>query len=254
MSHSFRTQGDVIPQRLSSSTSRVESQSADRDIDAAQSHTILSSSPIDVAPIQSSTGLDTSPPSSSSSNGSQNNERSKPSRSPNPKRHHRIPSTGGRALVMDVAQALEEHEKHVRDLTYTSQSSQDKLAAEEDAAPELPTAQKDVQIDLSQDVKKRNGSLGPAKMEQRRSSYEKYSAFIMPPLAEVPTPVHSPAGTLARGDKVDRIQPLPTMQEQPREEKRLVSAPQELPVPRAESVRKPPPFTSMYKQCCQGRH
>nr|VWO97078.1 Mixed-linked glucanase [Ganoderma boninense] len=33
-------------------------------------------------------------------------------------------------------------------------------------------------------------------LEKRKSSYEKYSAFIMPPLAEERTPVASPAGTL----------------------------------------------------------
>ena len=33
-------------------------------------------------------------------------------------------------------------------------------------------------------------------LEKRKSSYEKYSAFIMPPLAEERTPVTSPAGTL----------------------------------------------------------
>ena len=33
-------------------------------------------------------------------------------------------------------------------------------------------------------------------LEKRKSSYEKYSAFFMPPLAEERTPVASPAGTL----------------------------------------------------------
>ncbi len=33
-------------------------------------------------------------------------------------------------------------------------------------------------------------------LEKRKSSYERYSAFIMPPLAEERTPVASPAGTL----------------------------------------------------------
>lgn len=33
-------------------------------------------------------------------------------------------------------------------------------------------------------------------LEKRKSSYEKYSAFILPPLAEERTPVASPAGTL----------------------------------------------------------
>ena len=40
-------------------------------------------------------------------------------------------------------------------------------------------------------------------LEKRKSSYEKYSAFIMPPLAEERTPVPSPAGTLKQNTAPD---------------------------------------------------
>ncbi len=42
----------------------------------------------------------------------------------------------------------------------------------------------------------RPNAISAPPLEKRKSSYEKYSAFIMPPLAEERTPVPSPAGTL----------------------------------------------------------
>lgn len=49
----------------------------------------------------------------------------------------------------------------------------------------------------------RNNGAAPAltapALERRKSSYEKYSSFVLPPVKEERTPVSSPAGTLARG-------------------------------------------------------
>ncbi|KAG1751537.1 uncharacterized protein EDB91DRAFT_611942 [Suillus paluster] len=85
--------------------------------------------------------------------------------SPSPAKHGRIPSTGNRATVMDVAQALSEAQPG-NDCTLSPPS------------PRIP-------------------SLGP-QAEKRKPSAEKYSCFMMPPLKEERTPVSSPAVTLAK--------------------------------------------------------
>ncbi|KAH9061391.1 hypothetical protein EDB87DRAFT_1611575 [Lactarius vividus] len=72
-----------------------------------------------------------------------------------PRRQSRIPSTGSRALVMDVAQALQE--AHV--------------------PPEA-----EVQIKGSIAPQRAEGHAPP--MEKRKSSHDKYTAFIMSPLIE----------------------------------------------------------------------
>ncbi|KAG1752937.1 hypothetical protein EDB19DRAFT_1670672 [Suillus lakei] len=82
--------------------------------------------------------------------------------SPSPTKNGRIPSTGNRATVMDVAQAL-------------SEAQQDSALSPPPSIPPL----------ISQ-------------AEKRKSSVEKYSSFMMPPLKEEKTPVSSPAGTLAK--------------------------------------------------------
>jgi len=85
--------------------------------------------------------------------------------SPSPAKHGRIPSTGNRATVMDVAQALNEVQQG-NDSTVRPQSPR---------------------------------SLSPnPQNEKSKSSFEKYSSFMMPPLKEERTPVSSPAGTLAK--------------------------------------------------------
>lgn len=86
---------------------------------------------------------------------------------PSPMKHGRIPSTGNRALVMDVAQALNEAQ----------------LGNDDDSA--------------MGPLSLRTMSLSP-QTEKRKSSFEKYSSFMMPPLKEEKTPVSSPAGTLAK--------------------------------------------------------
>jgi hypothetical protein len=84
--------------------------------------------------------------------------------SPSPTKHNRIPSTGNRATVMDVAQALSEAQQG------------------NDPTPGTPPRI----LPLS------------SQTEKRKPSFEKYSSFVMPPLKEERTPVPSPAGTLAK--------------------------------------------------------
>ncbi|KAG7446222.1 uncharacterized protein BT62DRAFT_104514 [Guyanagaster necrorhizus] len=102
-------------------------------------------------------------------------------KSPVPSRHSRIPSSGNRATIMDVAQAFNK-----------STSS----AEAEMPVPPLPAEINEQYSPIA------HSRLSPQPMspaEKRRSSYEKYSAIAMPPLKEEATPISSPAGTLSRG-------------------------------------------------------
>ncbi|KAL4253516.1 hypothetical protein ABKN59_002115 [Abortiporus biennis] len=129
--------------------------------------------------------------------------------SPRTPRHVRIPSTGNRATVMDVARALSEHEKQ----TQKSPGEGDDLASSpveekpNQASQGVHNDNNGVEADIPPpDVKSMVKNWGPRQsngvqpsspqMEKRKSSYEKYSAFIMPPLEEERTPIQSPAGTL----------------------------------------------------------
>ncbi|GLB37538.1 hypothetical protein LshimejAT787_0405890 [Lyophyllum shimeji] len=100
-----------------------------------------------------------------------------PSYESHPTKHTRIPSTGNRATVMEVAQALSESEAL--------------------QTPEKPPALPDSPQTM---VPNRPRSLAPLPVhaEKRRSSYEKYSSLMLPPLKEETTPVTTPAGTLSR--------------------------------------------------------
>lgn len=105
---------------------------------------------------------------------------------PSPTRHARIPSTGNRALVMEVAQALsdaaqqQEKEKEEKEKENTS------VSAPAPAPTFMPARQAPS-----------TGLGGPA-TEKRKSSYERYSAIAMPPLVEERTPAATPAHTLSR--------------------------------------------------------
>ncbi|KAH9945670.1 hypothetical protein B0H21DRAFT_860691 [Amylocystis lapponica] len=116
-------------------------------------------------------------------------------------RHTRIPSTGNRATVMDVAQAF-----HARGaieppnsttstgavVTPVDEVSLTKSESEEDALP-LPDVKS-----LVANWGPGNGAVHLPSADKRKSSFEKYSAIALPPLQEEKTPVSSPAGTLAR--------------------------------------------------------
>jgi hypothetical protein len=94
-------------------------------------------------------------------------------------RHTRIPSTGNRATVMDVAQIMNEQ-------------SDDNVIPPQDSA-----ANPDVSPIVQPLANRTSRNLAVNQVEKRRSSYEKYSSIILPPLQEETTPAVSPAGTLA---------------------------------------------------------
>ncbi|KAG9316307.1 hypothetical protein JVU11DRAFT_2338 [Chiua virens] len=108
---------------------------------------------------------------------------------PSPTRHTRIPSTGNRALVMEVAQALTE------------------AAQQQDKEKEKDEKEKDKVIAGGASLAARGSTatcqvpstgLGGLPGEKRKSSYERYSAIAMPPLAEERTPAVTPAHTMSR--------------------------------------------------------
>jgi hypothetical protein len=92
---------------------------------------------------------------------------------PIPSRHSRIPSTGNRATVMDVAQVL------------SAQSSVSESASE--SRPSMPLATN----------QPRNLVPPTVQGEKRKSSQEKYSAIMLPSLEEETTPTVSPVATLS---------------------------------------------------------
>ncbi|PCH43910.1 hypothetical protein WOLCODRAFT_138664 [Wolfiporia cocos MD-104 SS10] len=136
-----------------------------------------------------------------------------------PARHRRIPSTGNRATVMDVAQAFQEQvarEFLPIDAPAASPIEQElhnDSGSRRDAPPD-PQPQSDVKAAVA-NLGNKNLSRPEHSSDKRKSSYERYSAIIMPPLPEEKTPVASPAGTLSRMDIsltqvfVDQKQPSP---------------------------------------------
>ncbi|KAG9221008.1 hypothetical protein CCMSSC00406_0002392 [Pleurotus cornucopiae] len=97
-------------------------------------------------------------------------------------KHVRIPSTGNRATVMDVAQAFNEH-------THPPQSLSPAEVKIVEPPPPVPSSPKPPLIPRI---------LPPMQAEKRKSSYERYSAITLPPLPEETTPTPTPAGSLIR--------------------------------------------------------
>lgn len=93
---------------------------------------------------------------------------------------------------MDVAQALSEHEEK-----FGRGAGDD--APVEPSIEEQP-AETSEAVPTNWDTGPGNATLASA--DKRKSSYEKYSAFVMPPLVEERTPATSPANTLARHSDV----------------------------------------------------
>lgn len=106
-----------------------------------------------------------------------------------PSRHSRIPSTGNRATVMDVAQTW--HDQHAVE-SASAEPASTRHDYSSDEFPEVPERLADI-IPLS-----RNLPLSVNQAETRRSSYDRFSAVILPSLTEEKTPAPSPAGTLPR--------------------------------------------------------
>jgi hypothetical protein len=104
-------------------------------------------------------------------------------RVPMPSKHSRIPSTGNRATVMDVAQVLYAH------------SPEPEPSSEVNS---MPAAANQL----------RNLIPSAVQMEKRKSNQEKYSAMMLPSLKEEPTPTTSPAGTISHAISDIRQQKL----------------------------------------------
>ncbi|TBU41681.1 hypothetical protein BD309DRAFT_964723 [Dichomitus squalens] len=147
-----------------------------------------------------------------------------------PARHSRIPSTGNRATVMDVAHAFTEALSREPSISPSPPSSvverqavsppsslgASHAAKEEEEEDYTPPSVRNMVANWgprNTTTPPNNGTYGANNgahgtngsatqtivappLEKRKSSYEKYSAFILPPLAEERTPVASPAGTL----------------------------------------------------------
>ncbi|KAF8515440.1 hypothetical protein JB92DRAFT_2914786 [Gautieria morchelliformis] len=120
-----------------------------------------------------------------------------------PSRHSRIPSTGQRATVMDVAHALQQHEQHIRETSWTPEpepeprevpARQETLSGN-DVVDEAPRA--DVKAAIA--GWGRNFVSGGQQTERRRSSYDRFSGPTLPPLVEEKTPAATPQGSLSRG-------------------------------------------------------
>lgn len=105
-----------------------------------------------------------------------------------PGRHTRTPSTGNRATVMEVAQTMLE--------------KQDELSPV--ALDESPISKP--RLSPGSPSPHTNSAMA---RERRRSSYERYSAIMMPPLREEKTPVPTPAGTLSRSQELNVPTPAP---------------------------------------------
>lgn len=109
---------------------------------------------------------------------------------PSTTRHTRIPSTGNRALVMEVAQALSEAAQH---------QGKEREEKEEKMAVSTP-----VPVPIPARQVPSTALVGQA-TEKRKSSYERYSAIAMPPLAEERTPAATPAHTFSRSVGQDLV-------------------------------------------------
>lgn len=113
-----------------------------------------------------------------------------PDRSPttplSPGRHPRIPSTGNRATVMDVAQSLNDA---LGPAGAKTSSSSDESSDEFPEAPEM----------LAEVPARPRNTISPAgQSEKRRSSYDRLAGVTLPTLREEKTPAASPAVTLTR--------------------------------------------------------
>ncbi|KAF6760294.1 hypothetical protein DFP72DRAFT_1063353 [Ephemerocybe angulata] len=104
---------------------------------------------------------------------------------PSPGLQPRIPSTGSRATVMEVAQALVEHA--VAENASVVPSIASPRPAEERAAAEKPEQLRSPTL---------RHNFTPASVEKRKSSYDSFAT--LPPLKEEATPAPSPANTLTR--------------------------------------------------------
>ncbi|KAH8828504.1 hypothetical protein DL96DRAFT_1603512 [Flagelloscypha sp. PMI_526] len=112
-------------------------------------------------------------------------------------KHARIPSTGNRATVMDVAQVMQERAESTSPIS--PRHPEPTLVAEPEPIPTpepvQPTPEPAAEPVSSPIARPR--AIAPGAAERRRSSYaDRYSS--LPPLVEETTPVASPANTYSR--------------------------------------------------------
>ncbi|KZT00473.1 uncharacterized protein LAESUDRAFT_732262 [Laetiporus sulphureus 93-53] len=112
-----------------------------------------------------------------------------------PVRHSRIPSTGNRATVMDVAQAFQER---VVTNPEPAPAPTQRPGSEHAATPDEENPRSDVDSAVAKWSHSHGSVRSDADSDKRKSSYERYSAFVLPPLQEENTPVPTPVGTLSR--------------------------------------------------------
>jgi hypothetical protein len=110
-----------------------------------------------------------------------------------PARHSRIPSSGNRATVMDIAEALSSQSPPMSPgwREHRAEPSNDDTL--QTADPTLPSVTANPTA-----INARSAALAAVQAEKRRSSYEKYSAIMLPPLKEERTPIPTPIGSLLR--------------------------------------------------------
>ncbi|KAI0093192.1 hypothetical protein BDY19DRAFT_922571 [Irpex rosettiformis] len=123
-----------------------------------------------------------------------------------PIRHTRIPSTGNRATVMEVAQALQAHEGQFKNTPQEPEPLSEFASPSAVADSDAGTARADVNSMIASwgfpqsqpYAAEELAPQAPPPLEKRKSSQDKYSAFTLPTLLEEKTPVHSPASTVSR--------------------------------------------------------
>ncbi|KIJ49349.1 hypothetical protein M422DRAFT_246441 [Sphaerobolus stellatus SS14] len=110
----------------------------------------------------------------------------------------RIPSTGNRATVMDVAQALLEHEQHIREASFTPEPEPVTESPPQEETEEEEAPRPDVRSIIAGWGR---GAVTPSPpVERRRSSHEsRFVVSTLPPLMEVKTPAETPQASLSRG-------------------------------------------------------
>lgn len=162
-----------------------------------------SPSPPNISPtLSQSNGSEINSATVSSASSADVSEKSESPRAPVPVRHSRIPSTGTRATVMDIAQSLQE--EHMRQESSDEQLTPSPTPPPPVGEPEpetfslplyepLPSPQRSPLIGS-----RRNITPPTVNAERRRSNYEKYASIILPPLAEESTPTPSPVVTLSK--------------------------------------------------------
>ncbi|KZT27958.1 hypothetical protein NEOLEDRAFT_1129845 [Neolentinus lepideus HHB14362 ss-1] len=106
-------------------------------------------------------------------------------------KHARIPSTGNRATVMDVAQVF--NEVRSRESSVSPAPISPSVPEPEPEPEQLPEPEP-----KPAPIPRLSRPLPAPPLQNRRTSYDKYSALMMPPLEEERTPAPSPAGSLAR--------------------------------------------------------